>query len=262
MTGDAGDALRVLIVDDQELVRAGFRLILERAGIDVVGEAADGKKALWVFARQHPGEPMAEWYMEGFVERLLDETDGTSRALLEKAVIYAVPNMNPDGSARGHLRTNAAGTNLNREWDKASLEKSPEVFHVLNKMKETGVALSLDVHGDEALPYNFIAGAEGIEGWSEKDQALLDLFRNTYAEVSPDFQTEKGYPVDAPGSANLAICTNYIAKTFGCLAMTLEMPFKDTMETPDHDYGWSPERCARLGGAVLDVMWRLLPSLD
>jgi DNA-binding NarL/FixJ family response regulator len=37
---------RVLVVDDQELVRAGFRLILERAGIEVVGEAGDGAQAL------------------------------------------------------------------------------------------------------------------------------------------------------------------------------------------------------------------------
>ena len=38
--------LRVTVADDQELVRAGFRLILERAGIDVVGEAADGVVAV------------------------------------------------------------------------------------------------------------------------------------------------------------------------------------------------------------------------
>ncbi len=38
--------LRVLVVDDQELVRAGFRLILQRAGMEVVGEAADGVDAV------------------------------------------------------------------------------------------------------------------------------------------------------------------------------------------------------------------------
>ena len=37
---------RVLIADDQELVRAGFRLILERNGFDVVGEAATGAEAV------------------------------------------------------------------------------------------------------------------------------------------------------------------------------------------------------------------------
>lgn len=34
--------------------------------------------------------------------------------------------MNPDGSYRGHLRTNAKGANLNREWKKPTLEYSPE----------------------------------------------------------------------------------------------------------------------------------------
>jgi DNA-binding NarL/FixJ family response regulator len=36
----------VLVVDDQELVRSGFRLILEAAGIDVLGEAGDGAPAV------------------------------------------------------------------------------------------------------------------------------------------------------------------------------------------------------------------------
>ena len=36
----------VLVVDDQELVRMGFRLILERAGLVVVGEAGDGVDAV------------------------------------------------------------------------------------------------------------------------------------------------------------------------------------------------------------------------
>lgn len=47
-----GPALRVVIADDQELVRAGFRLILERAGFDVVAEAADGREAI-ALTREH-----------------------------------------------------------------------------------------------------------------------------------------------------------------------------------------------------------------
>jgi DNA-binding NarL/FixJ family response regulator len=41
-----GEALRTLVVDDQELVRVGFRMILERGGLEVVGEAADGETAV------------------------------------------------------------------------------------------------------------------------------------------------------------------------------------------------------------------------
>jgi DNA-binding NarL/FixJ family response regulator len=43
----------VLVADDQELVRSGLRLILESRGLDVVGEAADGREA--VAATRHTG---------------------------------------------------------------------------------------------------------------------------------------------------------------------------------------------------------------
>ena len=46
--------LRVLVADDQELVRAGFRLILEAAGFDVVGEAPDGAAAVELAAWHRP----------------------------------------------------------------------------------------------------------------------------------------------------------------------------------------------------------------
>jgi DNA-binding NarL/FixJ family response regulator len=58
MTSSPGSAsprpLRVLVADDQELVRAGFRLILEAAGFTVVGEAANGAEALTLAARERP----------------------------------------------------------------------------------------------------------------------------------------------------------------------------------------------------------------
>jgi DNA-binding NarL/FixJ family response regulator len=52
VTGEA--ALRTLVVDDQELVRAGFRMILERGGLAVVGEAADGETAVALVDRLLP----------------------------------------------------------------------------------------------------------------------------------------------------------------------------------------------------------------
>ena len=52
MTADR--APRVLIADDQELIRTGFRLILTARGIDVVGEAADGAQAVAAERRLNP----------------------------------------------------------------------------------------------------------------------------------------------------------------------------------------------------------------
>jgi DNA-binding NarL/FixJ family response regulator len=45
---------RVLIADDQTLVRTGFRMILQNAGIDVVAEAADGAQAVAAAQEHHP----------------------------------------------------------------------------------------------------------------------------------------------------------------------------------------------------------------
>lgn len=238
------------------------------AKLDIIGTTLDGrdidrltvggtshkKKTIWVTARQHPGETMAEWAAEGFLERLLDEADPVSRAVLSRAVIHIVPNLNPDGSFRGHLRTNAKGINLNREWDKASLENSPEVFSVLSQMDKTGVDLFLDMHGDEALPYNFIAGAEGNPGFTDDALALLMKYKTDLMSANPDFQIEQGYPVQSPGQGNMSVATNAIAHRYNCLAMTLEMPFKDSAITPDQRYGWSPERSKHLGASQLDAM--------
>ncbi len=74
--------------------------------------------------------------------------------LLLRCANGADQNMNPDGSARGHLRTNAVGSNLNREWATPSTEFSPEVLCVRNEMEKQGVDYCLDVHGDEGHPYN------------------------------------------------------------------------------------------------------------
>ena len=38
---------------------------------------------------------MAEYFMEGLLERLTDPHDAVSRQLLQSAVVFAVPNMNP-----------------------------------------------------------------------------------------------------------------------------------------------------------------------
>jgi murein tripeptide amidase MpaA len=220
----------------------------------VIGEPEKDKKVIWVTARQHPGETMAEWLVEGLLERLLDEDDGLARQLLEKAVFYVVPNMNPDGAVRGHLRTNAVGANLNREWATPSMERSPEVFLVKQMMLETGVDLFLDVHGDEALPYNFVAGAEGNPGYSPRIKQLEDHFKQSLMLATPEFQDTHGYPKDAPGQANPTVATHAVGQTFDCLAFTLEMPFKDNIELPDSAYGWSPARCKQLGEDVLIAM--------
>ena len=227
----------------------------------VIGEPGEDKRNIWITARQHPGESMAEWCAEGIIARLLDEQDGLSRALLEKAVFYIVPNMNPDGSARGHLRTNAVGANLNREWKTPTLERSPEVYYVLNAMHEVGVDMYLDLHGDEALPYNFVAGSEGIPVYNNRLKALENQFKDALLMATPEFQDEFGYAKDEPGQADLTIASNAVGQAFECLAYTIEMPFKDNNNLPDPLFGWSVQRCQQFGEDILVAANNVVGSL-
>ncbi|PKB14664.1 murein tripeptide amidase MpaA [Novosphingobium kunmingense] len=231
---------------------------LEGQPIDCL-ELGSGERQVWLYARQHPGESMAEWWMEGALDCLTDPADPVARRLRQLCRFHVVPNANPDGSRRGHLRTNFAGVNLNREWADPSAERSPEVLAIRNAMDETGVDFAMDVHGDEAIPAVFLAGFEGIPSWNEAQQAGFDGYKAILARRTPDFQTRRGYPVAPAGKANLTMSTNQLAERFGAVAMTLEMPFKDNDDLPCTVQNWSPERSAQLGR---DCLGALLEWLD
>ena len=175
--------------------------------------------------------------------------------------MYVVPNMNPDGSVRGNLRTNAAGANLNREWMTPSLERSPEVFHVRAAMQATGVDGFLDVHGDEGLPYVFTDGNERLPTYTPRMEALERGFCVALEAANPDFQTVHGYPSNKETKVNLTVASKWVGHTYGGLALTLEMPFKDNANLPDARHGWSGARSKRLGADTLTALHALLPSL-
>jgi murein tripeptide amidase MpaA len=219
------------------------------------------RRKIWLIARQHPGETMAEWFVEGFLERLFDADDPVARVLLARCVFYVVPNMNPDGSVRGNLRTNAAGANLNREWLEPAMARSPEVYLVREHMLQVGVDLFLDAHGDEALAYNFVAGAEGIVGFTPRLQGLQDTFKASWLASCPDFQDKVNYGPSRPTQANPTVATNWVAQRFDCLSFTIEMPFKDNDDLPDVLTGWSGERSRKLGAGVLLPMLAVVGKL-
>ncbi|MEL7189221.1 MAG: M14-type cytosolic carboxypeptidase [Pseudomonadota bacterium] len=222
----------------------------------------DGDAQVWLYARQHPGETQAEWWMEGALECLTDPTDPVARALRKQCRLHIVPNCNPDGSARGHLRTNAVGTNLNREWAAPSADKSPEVLAIRAAMDESGVDFAMDVHGDEAIPANFLAGFEGIPSWTDELGEKFYRYQSLLDRRTPDFQTKLGYPKAPAGRANLAISTNQVAERYGACAMTLEMPFKDLADFPEPEQGWSPERCKILARDCLAALVEWLKGAE
>ena len=225
------------------------------------GNGASHKRKIWIIAQQHPGEHMAEWFMEGLLERLEQGSDPQMRKLLDFADLYLIPNMNPDGAFHGHLRTNANGQDLNRAWQNTSPQVSPEVFFALEQMSQYGVDLFLDIHGDEEIPYVFTAGCEGNPGYTQRLATLEERFRTHLSALTKDFQTTHGYTRDEPGQANMTLACNSVGQRFDCLSLTLEMPFKDNNDAPDPQTGWDGKRSKQLAKDVLTTLSTMVREL-
>jgi DNA-binding NarL/FixJ family response regulator len=109
---DAGTTIRVLLVDDQELMRAGFRMILDaQPDIEVVGEAADGVVALGLAARLRPDVVLMDVRMPR-----LDGIEATRRLLAASAqqgidapVVLVLTTFDLDEYVVGALRAGASG---------------------------------------------------------------------------------------------------------------------------------------------------------
>ena len=199
--------------------------------------------------------------MQGLLERLQLRDDAELNALLEQADLYLVPNMNPDGAFRGHLRTNVAGCDLNRAWQSASEAESPEVYFVQQQMRAVGVDLFLDIHGDEEIPHVFTAGCEGNLGYSPRLERLENQFRQLLIDHGAEFQTTFGYTPDQFGQANTTLACNAVGMEFDCLAFTIEMPFKDHDDRPNPHTGWNGARSMQLGKDVLSVAAAMVGDL-
>ncbi|MBC3361954.1 carboxypeptidase family protein [Pseudomonas sp. SWRI154] len=253
---------------EQALHKAGTELLatgksVEGRDVQLLrkGSGTEGRRKVWIIAQQHPGEHMAEWFMEGVIERLQHQDDAQLNRLLAKADLYLVPNMNPDGAFHGHLRTNAKGQDLNRAWQNANPETSPEVFFVQQQMEKYGVDLFLDVHGDEEIPHVFTAGCEGNPGYTPRIAGLEERFRGHLKRQTKDFQTTYGYTRDEPGQANMTLACNAVGQEYDCLSLTLEMPFKDHDDHPNPRTGWSGKRSMQLGKDVLSTIEDMVDEL-
>lgn len=229
---------------------------------------------------------MASFYAEGLLTRLLgldDKWDKVAKTAREMYTFNIVPNINPDGSSSGYLRVNAAGSNLNREWcpspaplsekdegsadatteevkmyEAPTLERSPEVYNLLRHMDQTGCDAFLDIHGDEALPFNFLAGSQGMPVWGKRLEALHGMFLASYERTNDDMQAKISYEPEEPGKGMTNVCSNQIAQRFDCFSGTLEMPFKECL---GKEAGWGPERVRKLGASVLEALCYVSPHL-
>jgi DNA-binding NarL/FixJ family response regulator len=112
--------IRIVLVDDHELVRTGFRMILsQQPGIEIIGEAADGEQGLALFRKQHPDVALVDVHMPGLSG--IELTDRVRKSkLATRIVILTVVNEAPfprrliEAGASGYLTKGCAADELVR----------------------------------------------------------------------------------------------------------------------------------------------------
>ena len=215
----------------------------------VIGDETRPVRKIWVIARQHAGESMAEWATEGLIKRLLDPLDSASQALLSKARVYVVPNINPDGSALGNLRANAAGVDLNRSWAEPD-DKCPEIVAIQKAMKEIGVDFFLDMHGDEERPFIWVGHPDVNQ--STKTKQIQHQFEQELAKRNPEIRpapTELGEVI-----GNLGLASNWVPATFNCVAWITELPFAEPVDMGDEADSMLQNGCLRFGRTCVEAL--------
>ena len=114
----------------------------------------NGPIIVWVIARQHPGETIGSWMMEGFLKRIKQ----FKKKISKKYTIKMIGNANPDGTILGYWYTNAKGENLNRDW--LGKTKSKEIKCIKKEFEKTNRCdILLDFHGDEGSLKHFLVAS-------------------------------------------------------------------------------------------------------
>ncbi|TCC00515.1 response regulator transcription factor [Micromonospora zingiberis] len=160
--------IRVLLVDDQHLIRAGLRMLCDAApDLDVVGEADNGRDAVSLAARLRPDVVVMDLRMPG-----VDGITATSRILADRPTtrVLVLTTFGDDdhlypaltAGACGFLLKDAPPTDLLDGIRRAAAGDSPFSQEVLRRLVHRAVRARADA-------------PEPVDGLTAREQAVLEL---------------------------------------------------------------------------------------
>ena len=175
-----------------------------------------------ISARVHPGETPASWVFEGVLRMLLEnpKKDPRAAALRDNFTFKLIPNLNPDGVARGHYRADNNGTNLNRRYADPDKDTEPTVWSAkqlaLHYHKEGRLVMYLDLHAHASKRGVFMYGnmCESLHQQIENmlyvklitiNSQYLDFDACNFTEKNMKAKDKRDKGVSKEGSGRVAI---------------------------------------------------------
>jgi hypothetical protein len=187
--------------------------------LEVIGKTAQGRdlalltvtnfdrpdadnKVVWLVARQHAWESGGSYVAEGAIRFVLSD-DPEAQRLRDRVIFKFIPMADPDGVARGGIRFNANGYDVNRHWEEVNLrdpkylEMMPEIWYMKKAIvdyarSERPIDLLLYLHNEE--------GNDWISGSPVDDASFKNLVERFYdllmAETTFDARQR---PAQRPG---------------------------------------------------------------
>lgn len=143
-----------------------------------------GIKHIWLLARQHPGETIGSWMLEGFLNEIVKRKHAN---ILQNLTFHIILNANPSGTINGNWYTTQDSINLNRDWVS---KKSTNTQLISTEMSKYKNYLTIDLHGDEESFKHFVAFCYG------KVSPLYNRINNALYKNIDDFRKTNFYKKD------------------------------------------------------------------
>jgi hypothetical protein len=206
---------------------------------EVIGKTAGGrdlflwtiahgapKKVIWLMFRQHSWETGSSWVGDAAVRKLLGPGE-ESRKLREEVAWKIIPLCDPDGVARGGVRFNVNGYDLNRNWDVTDPVKMPEITVQRAAVKKwlaegNHIDFLLSLHNTETAEYLEGPPDDGGNGrFQPLAKRVFDILSSetTFAPTRPLSFAEKTTTAGKAGRMNVS---QGLYRDFGIAAFIME----------------------------------------
>lgn len=171
---------------------------------------------VFVIGRQHPGETLSSFFIEGMINSVLD-----NKELKNKYHFVFYPIVNTVGVQTGCHRY-VEGVDFNRVWQNSNAPKN--IQFIKQELKQYKIKYFIDVHNDEITPIDYIRASGKINKKNIGEIVVLKAMGPLYRLLRSIVKQKK--------IINLSYKTarEYVRKKYHCLSILVELSMKENYD--------------------------------